>query len=154
MPSFNCTNQIEIHAPASTVFAVVSDYPSWKRWVSFYHCDFIDSDELTVGTRVQHKLGYPPLIVSKFVREIKNIEANLWIDEAYIEGDLTGTGIWRFRQIESKTLVSYQCCVKSETLAMHFSFFLAGKLAHSLVYWFILKRLKAYCESLSGKESL
>ena len=148
MPYIDCSDEIEIDAPASVVFGVVLNYPNWKQWIPVYNCTPIDSQSIEVGAKVHHQYGYRPLILSDFIRSIDAITPSQSIEESYIEGDLIGKGVWRFKEKNNKTIASYHCMVKSNKLFAHISFLLMGEMAHRNVYKPLLKKLKSHCESL------
>lgn len=148
MPYIDCLDEIEINAPASAVFDVVSNYPEWEKWIPIYKCHLLNSDTIGVGTQVHHQYGYKPIILSDFIRRIDAIDENHSIEESYISGDLLGKGIWQFKEVSNKTLASYHCMVKSNKPFAHISFLLMGKMAHRNVYKPLLEKLKAHCERL------
>lgn len=148
MPTIDCLGEIEINAQLSVVFDVVSNYPGWNQWIPIYNCTLLDSKSIEVGAKVLHQYGYKPIIFSNFVRSIDAIVRNQSMEESYIEGDLIGKGVWRFEARNNKTIASYHCMVKSNTLFTHLSFLLMGKMAHRNIYKPLLKKLKSHCESL------
>lgn len=148
MPYIDCTDEVEINTPVSTVFNVVSNYPEWHTWIPIYRCFLIEGDAVKAGSKVNHQYGYKPLILSNFTRSIDKIIPNERLEESYIEGALSGKGIWEFSEAEGKTKASYRCMVHSKTLFTHLSFLLMGEKAHSNTYKPLLEKLKSHCESL------
>lgn len=147
MPSIDCKDEIRISAPIEKVFAVVSDYPNWKKWIPIYKCYLLNSDSVNEGSEIRHQYGYKPVIISDFTRRIDKIEPNQEISESYIAGGLLGTGIWQFREEGTDTIASFHCMVRSNNLLNSIMFLLLGKNAHRSVYEPLLLKLKRYCES-------
>lgn len=148
MPSIDCVDEIEIAAPAEQVFRTVLNYPEWQNWIPIYKCSLLNGDKIDAGSKIHHQYGYNPLILSNFIRSIESITPNKRIEEAYIDGDLLGKGIWQFTENNGATTASFHCMVTSNKVFPHISFFLMGKSAHRNVYKPLLKKLKAHCESL------
>lgn len=148
MPSISCVDKVEIKAPVSLVFDVVSDYENWHSWIPIYKCEVMGGQKIQEGSHVIHRHGYRPLILSKFTRSINNIKPNNRIEESYISGDLKGSGIWHFEAQGSHTIAAYECNVNSNSWLSHISFFLLGENAHKNIYKPLLQLLKQHCESV------
>ncbi len=147
MPAIDCLDEIEISATPARIYALVSDYPGWQDWNPLYRCELIDAVELEEGVQVQHTYGYPMLVLSSFVRRIDRVVPGECLEESYIDGDLIGTGVWRFEATGDKTRLSYHCKVRSNTFRAHVSLALAGGRGHSNVYQSMFKKVKALCEA-------
>jgi hypothetical protein len=147
MPAIDCTDAVDIRAGAAEVYARIVDYPGWQDWNPVYRCEWIDGDGPAEGVKVRHRYGYPPFIMSRFVRSIDRLEPGKRLEESYIEGDLIGTGVWTFDEHEGVTTVAYHCRVRSNSLLAHLSLAVAGEGGHSGVYQKLLGKLKVLCES-------
>lgn len=148
MPSIDVIDTIEIDAEPSLVFEVVADYAGISTWLPIYRCELLDAQVLEVGTTVRHRYGYPPFIISDFTRRVDSIDPGRGLQESYIDGNLRGTGTWRFEAKGNLTRASYHCKVNSHSLGTHISFMLFGNQAHSGVYKPLLSALKQHCENL------
>ncbi len=147
MPAIDCLDSIEIHASADETYARIADYPGWRDWNPVYRCEWLDGDGLAEGVKVRHRYGYPPFIMSSFVRSIDHLVPGQRLEESYVEGDLIGTGVWTFDEEQGITTVAYHCQVRSNTMLAHLSLALAGERGHSAVYQKLLGKLKVLCES-------
>lgn len=147
MPSIDCTDEIDIDAPAELVFRTVADYANWHDWMPMFQCELIDASEIAPGVRVRHRYGPPRLTLNSFVREVRKVTPYERIEESYVEGDLIGDGTWTFTAVPGGTRASYHCVVRSNTLMAHISLMLAGEKGHKGVYKTLLEKLKARCEA-------
>jgi hypothetical protein len=147
MPYLDCIDTIEIKAPASLVYRIVSNYPGWKDWLPIYNCTLLNKDKVEEGVQILHEYGYKPLIISRFVRVINKMVDGKELQESYIGGNLRGEGRWKFIEKNGVTTTSYHCKVRSHSIFTHISFLLLGNAAHSNVYKSLLIQLKQYCES-------
>jgi uncharacterized protein YndB with AHSA1/START domain len=148
MPSIDTIDSIEIRADAQRIFDVILDYPNMQRWFPSYRCALVGaSGKVREGSRVEHWVGKPPLVMSHFVRTIRKVVPGQRIEETYDEGPMRGTGVWTFEQSGATTRVSYHCAVRSVTLGMHIGFLLTGAKAHNMVYQKLLRALKKRCEA-------
>lgn len=154
MPYIDCVDEIEINAPASLVYAVVSNYPQWHTWLPVYRCTLLNGDKVEEGTRVLHEYGYKPFILSRFVRVINKMVDGSELQESYIEGNLRGKGRWSFAERDGVTTASYHCQVHSHSLVTHVSFLLMGRAAHSNVFKTLLIKLKDCCERKAVSEAV
>ena len=137
----------EINAPAQMVYETVLNYPQMNTWFPLYHCRLIEGEQVAQGARIEHVIGKPPrLVFNRFIRTIQHIVPGETIAETYDEGDLIGTGTWRFEQNGPLTTASFHCAVSANTLSLHLSFLLTRSAGHNFVYRKILKALKAHCE--------
>ena len=147
MPAIDCIDAMDIRAPAEELYDRIVDYPAWREWNPIYRCEWIDGDGPAEGVKVKHSYGYPPFIMSSFIRRIDRIVPGERLEESYIEGDLIGTGVWTFEEDDGVTTVSYLCKVRSNSLMSHLSLALAGEKGHSSVYQTLLGKLKDLHES-------
>ena len=149
MPAIDTIDSITIQATPEQVYRTVLDYPRMNQWFAPYHCKLIEGDEVIEGARIEHIIGAPPLlVVNRFVRTVQRTTPGRSIEETYDEGDLVGTGTWRFEPADTthSTTASFHCQVKSRTLPLHLSFALTGARAHNVVYGRLLAALKRHCE--------
>jgi len=137
-------DEIEINASPQTVFDAISDYGNIHSWMSGYKCNVSHEGPLQEGHKVFHQFGK----MVKFTREIDRIVSGKRIEESYVEGDLKGTGVWTFKEIENGTLVSFDCNVSSQALLTHIGILLTGNKSHKDVYAKILASLKKHCEEI------
>ena len=147
MSGIDTTDSIEIAAPPERVFETIINYPAMHTWFGGYRCDLLDGETVEVGSRLQHTIGKPPLVVNRFVRTIQAIDPGARIEETYDEGDLVGKGTWTFTPKGDGTVASFHCAVRGNTLPMRMAFKLTGPIAHNVVYAQILKALKKRCEA-------
>ena len=148
MPSIRAKDEIEIGVSPEVVFDVVSNYQGITEWLPAYTCEYLNGTKVAEGLQVYHQYGSPPFVMSRFTRQIDKIVPGSRLEERYIDGDLSGKGIWRFEKSPSGTIASYECDVASQLWLGHIAFTVLGKHAHSSVYKSILKKLKAHCEAL------
>ena len=146
MASIDVVDSIKITAEPAAVFAVISDYANITEWLPIYRCTLRDASAIAPGVEVEHRYGYPPLILSRFTRRIDRIVPDSSIEESYIDGDMVGTGVWRFEKDGEGTLASYHCKVEANSLVTRLVFTLNGSNAHSNTYESLLKALKKRCE--------
>ena len=147
MPSIDTTDSIEINAPAQKIYRTVINYPMMNTWLSWYHCRLIQGERVEEGARIEHVVGKPPwLIINRFIRTVQRIVPGERIEETYDEGDLIGTGVWRFIEKGQTTTASYHCAVRANTLSVHLAFLLTRSAGHNVVYGRLLRALKTHCE--------
>jgi uncharacterized protein YndB with AHSA1/START domain len=147
MPAIDVIDSIDIDVPPTVVFDVVSNYPGITRWFPVYRCELLGADVIREGARVRHRYGRP-FVLSSFVRRIDRIVPGSRLEEAYVEGDLRGTGVWTFTPNGTGTTAAYDCKVDANTWFTRLSFRLMGARAHSDVYDKLLRALKKHCEAL------
>lgn len=147
MAAIDVVDSIKINAPPEDVFEVIADYANITKWLPIYRCLLRDADRIAQGVEVEHRYGYPPLILSSFTRRIDRIVAGKRLEESYIDGAMLGTGIWNFDAEGDQTIASYHCKVEANSLLTKVMFTLNGAKAHSNTYETVLKALKAHCES-------
>lgn len=146
MASIDVVDSIQINAKPEDVYAVIADYANITDWLPIYRCTLRDADQIAEGVEVEHRYGYPPLILSSFTRRIDRVVVGKRLEESYIDGAMLGTGIWSFEASGEQTTVSYHCKVKSNSLLTKVMFRLNGAQAHSNTYETLLKALKKRCE--------
>ena len=149
MPSIDTSDSIDINADARKIFDVILNYPEMHTWFPSYRCTLIDANagaKISEGSRLNHVVGKPPLVMSRFVRTVRKIVAGKRIEETYDEGQLRGTGIWTFEQQGKSTRVTYHCAVRSQGLMMHIGFLLTGAKGHNMLYQQLLRALKKRVE--------
>jgi uncharacterized protein YndB with AHSA1/START domain len=67
------SNQAYIHAPPTTVFAVLSDADSYGDWVvGSRTIRDADADFPAVGSRFHHQVGIPPLLLNDHTEVLEN----------------------------------------------------------------------------------
>lgn len=147
MPSLSARDEIEINADPEKVFNVIADYQHMHTWFPTYNCEVLGGEPIKAGTKVSHKYGKPPIILSKFTRRIDRLVLGESIEESYIEGDLRGTGVWSFEKTKTGTLASFICNVTSQSLLTHIGILLTGNKSHKQVYKTLLTNLKTHCEA-------
>ena len=145
--SIDVVDSITIRAPARRVFERVANYPAISAWFPSYDCTVEGGDAVEEGAIITHRYGRPPFVLSRFKRRIERIVPGECIEERYIDGDLRGTGVWRFVGNGGETLASYHCQVCARSWFARLGFFLLGSRAHSAVYEHYLAALKRHCES-------
>ena len=147
MPSIDTTDSIEINAPAQVIYNTILNYPMMSTWLPWYQCRLIQGEKVEEGSRIEHVVGKPPwLVVNRFIRTVQHIVPGEKIEETYDEGDLIGTGVWRFVEKGQSSRASYHCAVRANTIMLHLAFLLTGSAGHNVVYGKLLKALKIYCE--------
>ena len=147
MASIDVVDSIKINAKPEDVYEVIADYANITDWLPIYRCTLRDADRIAEGVEVEHRYGYPPLILSSFTRRIDRMVVGKRIQESYIDGAMLGTGIWNFEAEGDQTIASYHCKVEANSLITKVMFTLNGAKAHSNSYETFLKALKARCES-------
>ncbi len=150
MPSIDTSDSIEINADARKIFDVILNYPEMHTWFPTYRCTLIDAApgaRVKEGSRLNHAVGKPPFVMSRFVRTVRKIVPGKRIEETYDEGQLKGTGVWTFEQQGKTTRVTYYCAVESVGLMMHVGFLLTGAKGHNMLYQQLLRALKKRVET-------
>jgi len=146
MATIEAKDSIDIHCRPEEVFAVVANYPGWRQWFPNYHCEWLDPNGLKEGSSVSHRYQSLGLTLSSFTRRIDRIVPGQRLEERYIDGDLEGTGQWRFERLDDGCRVSYSCRVTAQHWFPRLSFRLFGAYSHHQVYRALLKALKDHCE--------
>jgi len=148
MASIDVVDSITINAPSETVYSVIADYENITKWLPIYRCTLRDAKRIAEGVEVEHRYGYPPLILSSFTRRIDRMVEGQRLEESYIEGAMLGTGTWTFEAQDGQTVASYHCKVEANSLMTRLMFTINGAKAHSNTYETFLKALKTHCESI------
>lgn len=151
MPAIDVVDDIVINAPPSVPFKLVFDYLDWNTWNPIYRCELVEGQAVGEGAVLSHRYGYPPLILSSFLRRIDRVVENERLEESYIDGDLVGTGVWMFEDLgNGSTRVAYDCKVRSNRFLSHIALALGGTKGHSDVYQKLLAKMKELCEDPQG----
>lgn len=150
MPSIDTSDSLVINADARRIFDVILNYPEMHTWFPTYRCTLVDArpgTSVQEGSKLNHVVGKPPFVMSRFVRTVRRIVPGERIEETYDEGQLRGTGIWTFEPQGRATKVTYFCKVSSVGLMMHVGFLLTGAKGHNMLYQQLLRALKKRVEA-------